>query len=171
MLGMEKSSLEEARAMAGAARSSYLPETMIKWRSQRVGPLPGSNDLMFEATLPLWFWARQNRSAEEADRQVASRQANLEVVKNTLRLELKEHLTLLGIFRKKILLYDKTLLPSARSMLQSSLTGYQAGQIDFLMLLDSIRSFRDISQSYFEALADYHIKLAELEEIVGQEIK
>jgi len=171
LLGMEKSGLEEARAMVGSARSTYMPETMVKWRSQKIGPAPGSNDLMFDLSLPLWFWTKQNRSVEEAERNVSSRQANLKVMQNMLLREVKDHLTMLGIFRRKVKLYDTALLASSRSALKGSLAGYKAGQVDFLMLLDSVRSYLDINKEYYESLADYNIKLAELEEVVGIDLK
>ena len=144
---------------------------MVKWRGQKIGPAPGSNDLMFDVSLPLWFWARQNRSVEEADKNVLSGQANLEAMRNMLRREVNEHLTVLSISRRKVKLYDTALLASSRSALKGSLAGYRAGQVDFIMLLDSVRSYLDISKEYYQALADYNIKLAELEEVVGVDLK
>ncbi|MDI6731940.1 MAG: TolC family protein, partial [Candidatus Margulisbacteria bacterium] len=167
-LKMEYSSLEEMRAMKGAALSSYFPETMLKWKSQKYGALPGSNTLMLDFTLPLWFPLRQNRTLEEADENIAAAEKNYQAMKNMQQREIKDFSTAAAILRRKIKLYDSSLIISSKAAVESALAGYRSGSIDFMLLLDSIRQYFAIDNEYYEILADYSIKLAELEEIAGK---
>ena len=48
--------------------------------------------------------------------------------------------------------------------------GYQSDKIDFLELLDSLRSLRDFQMEYLESLANLEITLADLERSVGTDL-
>jgi cobalt-zinc-cadmium efflux system outer membrane protein len=104
---------------------------------------------------------------EEADKNISAGEANYQAMKNMLRREVKDRFTMLNIYRRKLKLYDASLLSSANSALEGSLAGYRGGKIEFMLLLDSFRTYLDINKEYYETLADYYTKLAELEEITG----
>lgn len=171
VLKQEEKLLEESRARVGSARSNYFPETMIKWKSQKVGPTPGANDLMFDFSLPLWFLTNQNPQLKEAGSNLAAQEESVLAAKNLVRQEVKDRFTRLKIFRRKLKLYDSSLLASARSVLEGSLAQYKGGKIEFMTMVDSLRTHLEINQEYYEALASYHASLAELEEVVGIEFK
>lgn len=170
-LRLEASSLAEAQAMVGVAYATYFPETMAKLRSQKAGSSVGANDLMLEFSLPLWFLVRENRQLEEAQKKVKAAEASYQAMKNRLRQEVKEHFIMLGIYSRKLKLYEASLLSASSAALKTSLAGYRAGQTEFLDLLDSFRTALDINREYYETLTDYLTTQAKLEEIVGGELK
>ena len=58
--------------------------------------------------------------------------------------------------------------PLSQQSLQSARANYTAGKVDFLRLIDAERQFHGQRERYYEALADYQRRQAELERAVGQ---
>jgi cobalt-zinc-cadmium efflux system outer membrane protein len=66
--------------------------------------------------------------------------------------------------------YKTSLLPQAESALSVSEAGYQAGKSSFLDLLDAQRSLLNFKLEYYQYLADYEQRAAELERVIGEEL-
>ena len=58
-------------------------------------------------------------------------------------------------------------MPQSTLALESSLTAYQAGAVDFLNVITNFTTILDYETSYFEELANYQKSLARLEEVTG----
>jgi hypothetical protein len=54
--------------------------------------------------------------------------------------------------------------------LQSALAGYQVNKVDFLNLLDSRMTLFNYERELYDSLADYQMKRAQLEALVGKEL-
>ena len=64
-------------------------------------------------------------------------------------------------------LFEQRTLPAVQRSLDAALASYTSGTLDFLRLLDAERQLNDQRQMYFEAIAEYHRRVAELERVVG----
>lgn len=64
-------------------------------------------------------------------------------------------------------IYRETVLPQAHLALESSMTSYQTGTVDFLSLLTTFGSVLEYEMTYFEELATYHTAVSRLEEMTG----
>ena len=67
-------------------------------------------------------------------------------------------------------LYGDTILPQARLTLESALSSFQVGAVDFLTLLSNYQTVLTYEVSYEEQAAKYRQALARLEPLVGQEL-
>ena len=67
-------------------------------------------------------------------------------------------------------LYRETVLPQTRLALESSMTSYQTGSVDFLSVLTTFGSVLEYEMAYFEELALYHTAVSRLEEMTGTSI-
>ena len=67
-------------------------------------------------------------------------------------------------------LYRETVLPQARLALESSMTSYHTGAVDFLSVLTAFGSVLEYEMTYFEELASYHAAVSRLEEMTGTPI-
>ena len=67
-------------------------------------------------------------------------------------------------------LYRETVLPQARLALESSMTSYQTGAVDFLSVLTTFGSVLEYEMTYFEELVSYHTAVSRLEEMTGTSI-
>jgi outer membrane protein TolC len=66
-----------------------------------------------------------------------------------------------------IRLYEEKILPATQRSAEAALANYTSGKIDFLRLIDSERQVYTQREMYYQAIAEYHRRLAELERVVG----
>jgi outer membrane protein TolC len=52
--------------------------------------------------------------------------------------------------------------------LDSALANYTSGNLDFLRLLDAERQLNAQREMYYQAIAEYHQRVAELARVVGE---
>jgi outer membrane protein TolC len=64
-------------------------------------------------------------------------------------------------------LYQKGIIPQTRLSLESAISGYQVGTVDFLTLLDNLVTLFSFELEYHNQLADYEKALARIEELSG----
>ena len=67
-------------------------------------------------------------------------------------------------------LYQSLLQPQAEATLRSTVIAYENDHTDFLNLLDSQMTVVDIDLAYFQAMADFETRFADLEFAVGAPI-
>ena len=67
-------------------------------------------------------------------------------------------------------LYRDTVLPQAHLALESSMTSYQTGAVEFLSVLTNFGSVLEYEMTYFDELASYHAAVSRLEQMTGTPI-
>jgi len=67
-------------------------------------------------------------------------------------------------------LVGRQLLPQAEVSLQSAITAYENGKLDFSTILDAQRQIRKARQELLKAQVDAQMRLAEIERILGEEL-
>jgi outer membrane protein TolC len=107
------------------------------------------------------------RQAEAAVDQAAKEK---EQMQNTLAATAQQALFEFEDSTRKIHLYRDILIPKSKDHFISSENAYQAGNIDFLALLDALQGLLDYQLLYERSLADNAQKLAELEALTGVEL-
>jgi len=126
---------------------------------------------MIGVTVPLWFFDKQNSQVKEAKANLAVAKAEYRANENMLVFEVKSAFAKFEAARNLIKIYETGVLPQARSALDTAVLGYQSERIDFMDLLDSLRTLRDFQLEYFEALANLEIALADLERSAGIDLR
>jgi outer membrane protein TolC len=66
-----------------------------------------------------------------------------------------------------IRLYEDKILPAIQRSVESAQSTYTSGKLDFLRLIDAERQVYTQRDMYYQAIAEYHRRLAELERVVG----
>jgi outer membrane protein TolC len=69
--------------------------------------------------------------------------------------------------RKTLNVYRARLVPAANQSVDSARASYVAGSLDFLRLVESQRQSLAIQAAHYDAMAEYHRRLAELDRVVG----
>jgi outer membrane protein TolC len=68
---------------------------------------------------------------------------------------------------RKAALYEDTLIPKAREMVEVSESSYRTGGVDFLNLIDAQRKLLTFQVTYQRILTDHFQALAQLETLTG----
>ncbi len=71
---------------------------------------------------------------------------------------------------KLVNLYSLTVVPQASLALESSLSTYETGVVDFLSVLTNFGAVLEYEMNYYEDLANYYMALSRLEEMTAQKL-
>ena len=65
-------------------------------------------------------------------------------------------------------LYRQTIVPQGNLALESSLSTYETGSVDFLSVLSNFTMVLDYEMNYYDEALNYALALSRLEETTGQ---
>ena len=116
--------------------------------------------------LPLWIGKNRARIASAAYQKTAA-QLMLENRGKTLDADIRQTLFKLRDADRKINLYKESLIPKAEQSLEVTRKAYEAGQLEFINLIDAERMLLEFELSHERALADHLIARAELSKLTG----
>ncbi len=167
-MAVEKSNQEEALAAKG-----YVPDLSVA-AGYMLMPRGSHarNSYMIEGSVSLPWLNRSKHDAEiaEAKAKTSEQEAKLSAIQNIAFGQIQEALAQLKAARRLADVYQSGLRPQAEATLRSTVIAYESDRTDFLNLLDSQTAVIDIDLAYFQALAEFEIRFADLELAVGSPI-
>jgi outer membrane protein, heavy metal efflux system len=163
-----------ARAKLELAEREWIPDPTVSLESERynaasqfVSQVGGGVSI----NIP-WLNGKKYR-AEEREAQSELRAAvndMLSAQTEALGL-LRNQLEKIETLHHHIELYRDNLLPTARQTVDSYQADYETDKATLLILLSSQRNLRDLETMHYQDLSDYRVALAELESLVGLNLK
>lgn len=97
--------------------------------------------------------------------------AELNTVNNAINLGIADNLARMEQREKLAGLFKTGIIPQAEQSLESATIGYRVSKVDFLTLLDNRLTLYNLEREYYESLAEYQMRLAQLEALVGKELQ
>jgi cobalt-zinc-cadmium efflux system outer membrane protein len=125
--------------------------------------------LMLELNLPIRDGVLRSQE-RESEAMLAAAQSRQDAVKNQVLGDLSDNLTGLSTARQSERLVATSLLPQAELTWRAALTSYELGKVDFATLLDAQRQIRLAKQSQLKAQAEAHMRLTEIERLMGEDL-
>lgn len=170
--------IKKEKAGISLANKSWLPNFTFGFDYIGTGPAADPNMeqsgkdpliVSFNVNLPIWF-GKNSSKQDEARARFKSASYKLDNTQNRL-IELAEKL----IFeyddaQRKIRLYRDGLVPIAEESLNATFAAYQAGNTDFLNVLDTQRQLLNFQLMLDRAKRNRAVKKAELEVITGENL-
>lgn len=114
--------------------------------------------------------SKRHAAVQEALWRVHKMQADYDLAADTIRGEVQSAHARVHGSRRKIAVFESKILPAAQDNLRAAQSGYEAGTVDFLRLIEAQRQILDLREKYQMALADFHRRAAELSRAVGQDV-
>ncbi len=151
------------------ARREYFPNFMLSYTHRKM-PEMQNWDAMVSFNVPLYFWRKEKLRVQEADANYQMATASLQSMQNMIRAEVESAFYKVEQAGRSVRIFQNTVVPQAEQSLMASRAAYENNKTDFLMLLDSQRTLRDLKLAAHQALADFGARLAELEFAVGVEL-
>ena len=181
-LGIFKYRIERDKAAYKLAKKQYYPDFTFGLNYTLIGDLPssvlsspvGESRDSYTGTLSINIPIFQKRKYDAGVREANARLKSSEKAYRNM-----ENITLFGVkdFHYKVQteerlvkLYRDSIIPQAEQSLKAAEIGYQAGQVDFLNLIDSQRVLLDFKLAYYRSIAGFGVNIAELERVVGIEL-
>ncbi len=119
--------------------------------------------------LPIQLQKRRAMVAESTfERSMATEELN--ALKNSISYTINDILAQLDRRGQQVELYKGGIIPQSEQSLESALISYRVNKVDFLTLLDSRMNLFNYERELNESKAEYMMKLAQLEAVVGSEV-
>ena len=162
--------IDESKTMLSMAKQEYLPDFKfgIERITEPMGPFTGWS-VSAGITLPFAPWTLGKASArvDEANAAIVRSHAFYSATRNMVITNIKDLYYKASGTKQQLDIYNSAILPQAKQSVQASLTDYQTGRTDFLMLIDAYRTLVSLSKEYFMTRMRYEQTIAELEREVG----
>jgi outer membrane protein, heavy metal efflux system len=175
MIKAINAAMEKARASERLAGRDYYPDFNVSFEyMQRDGVDGQMGEDMYSlgVTFNLPFQrAKRAAAVAEAKAEASMAEAELAGLKNTINQTIGDLRAQLERREKLVELYKNGLIPQARQTLESAVIAYRVGKVDFLSLLDARVALYNYEREYFDSLADYQMKKAQLEALIGKSLQ
>jgi outer membrane protein TolC len=161
---------ERSRKEQALAKRVYLPDFTVSAGYMLMQP--GSttrNNYMVEGSMNLPWLNHRKHDAEiaEATATATEQDAELAELRNAAFGQIQDALVEARAAQQLAHMYHDQLRPQAEATLQASVIAYENDKTDFLDLLDSQMTVVDIDLAWFQAVAEFDTRLADLELATG----
>lgn len=171
ILEQQKSRVDREQYALRLAERQYYPDMSVGYTWVNRPGMPEMHGVTFGVKLPLYFWQRQRPGVAEAASSMASERKRLEAAHALLFFKIKDAYLMAVTSEKLVDLYASATIPQATLTLESGIAAYESGTIDFLMLLDDLKTLFTYELGYYEQLANVEKAVAMLEPLVGTPLR
>jgi len=168
--------VEASRSSLRLARMGYLPDLKLmgQWIEVEGGTNPSfardGNDIWtvkLGFSIPLWL-NRIGAEVDESKARVRREQSRRRDLTNQVLDQVQRQYERVGVAARTEAIYRRTLIPQTTERTAAARAGYQTGRVDFLTVIDSLRSLEEVRLLRDRAVRDYQQALADLERAVGR---
>jgi outer membrane protein TolC len=169
-LAGSQQTIQRAELAADLARKDYYPDYTLSGGYFNQGAMPPMWQFRVDFKLPAYFWRSQRAAVNEREFSAAEARHDYEAASVAVDARIREQYAIATTARRLVDLYDKSVIPTARLALESSLAGYQTGAVDFVTVFSNFMSVVDNELQYHEEIMRFDVALARLEELAGMEM-
>lgn len=159
--------VDAADAGYRAARRRLFPDLMV---TLGYGQRPAFDDLatlMVGFSVPLWAGSRQLPMRREMEAMRAMEEARALDLHNETFARLTELRAEAERARSLTALYGSAILPQARAAVESALSAYRVGQVDYMTLVENEMTVNRYEIEVVRLTAEYHRAVAQIEALLG----
>jgi len=151
------------------AYREYYPDLSVVAKYDGFMPEEMRPQVGMELNVPLQN-SRRSAAVREASQRLEQRRAEFQERLDQVRFEVQSAFDRTAQSQRVIRLYEEKILPATRRSVESATANYTSGKLDFLRLLDAERQVYSQREMYYQAIADYHRRLAELDRAMGKPV-
>ena len=153
------------------ARREYRPDFNFGFQWQHTASqFPDYYMATAEIKLPLYSGRKQKLGVEEAGSRLQEARENYQAARQDLIFAAKDKYFTAMTSGKLLALFQSGIVPQSSTALESALSGYEVGNVDFLTLLNNAVTLLNYEMQYYQELTKHEQALAELEPLVGVEL-
>jgi len=114
---------------------------------------------------------RRHAMVAESSSEITMATEELNSAKNSIDSGISDLLAQMERRKKLVELYRTGIIPQAEQSLESASIGYRVNKVDFLTLQDNRITLFNYERELYDSMADYQMKLAQLEALVGKSLQ
>lgn len=159
-----------SKAKVDLAKAQYYPDLTLKaaWLSREQFTDIWEGWLGF--TVPLYFPTKQNYGVTEARESLEAAEQELKAARDDVLFTIADQYARALTAKEVSTLFKTGIIPQAQLSLESSVAAYEVGAVDFLSLLDNVKSLLGDELDYYREVTNFNKAVAVLEEIVGEPV-
>lgn len=148
-------------------KSKVLPGLSIGYLNQVGSDQPTNFRIRYGITLPLWFW-NYSSQIKAANYQYQMSQSQYAIAQKTYSSGYMQALNDFSKYTGSLNYYEQTGLKQAETIISTSKRSYDAGEISYIIYMQSLNQAFEIKLSYIETIRDYNQSIIELNYLKGQ---
>lgn len=129
------------------------------------------NSVVFGITIPLPLFNRNQGSLLESSFLLTKAEEERRAAEVKAAAALAEAYKALSIAYGEITALKEKVLPWAQSVFEATSQGYSMGKFSYLDVLDAQRTLFDVRLQRLRALTDYHLAIADVKQLIGEQVK
>jgi cobalt-zinc-cadmium efflux system outer membrane protein len=174
LLSTETKQLEAQQWNLKAAKSSWLPDIRVDYYRQEL-PATTSDGFSFQGfelgfKVPLWFFTNQQGTVQKAQADLKRQEWRRTEIALEVKKRAEQAWHSYQTSKQTIDRYRSTIQSQSKELLDLTLEGYRAGEMDLLSLLQAQRTYLDSQRRYLSALRDYYMQLIALEQLLQKNL-
>lgn len=162
--------VERNQLAVSLAEEEYRPDIGVGYMYMQRPDMPDMHAVTFSVNVPVFYKTKQREGVAQASEELASEEKNRDNRMNELKFELKQQYLAAKTAEQLLHLYSKAVVPQSSLALESSMSAYQVGNVDFLSMLTNFTTLLNYETDYYRQVADYQMALARMEPLVGVEL-
>jgi cobalt-zinc-cadmium efflux system outer membrane protein len=169
-LHREEQMIERNQLAVNLAQRDYYPDLSIGFMYQQRPMLPDMYGMTFTINVPVFYKSKQREEVRQATEERLSAESSRDNRKNELNFELKQQYLAAKASDELLHLFSQGVVPQSSLALESSMSAYQVGTVDFLSVLGNFSTVLNYEIDYYRELANYQSSLAQIESMVGVDL-
>jgi len=167
MLTKDQRMIERSELAVNLAHKDYFPDFTFSGGYFNQGSMSPMYQARVDITIPLYYRRKQSAALTEQTQMLAQARRSYEATNQNLHFQIQDEFLAAEASWKLLQLYSSTTVPQASLALESSLSSYEAGTVDFLSVLTNYMSVLEFELNYYEELQNYYVSLSRIEEMIG----
>jgi outer membrane protein TolC len=169
-LKREQRMVEKSQLAVNLARRDAWPDFKADYMYQERPTLPGMQGFTVGINVPIFYKTKQRQEVIEATEDMIGARNQLEDRQNSVNFEAKQQYLSAKASEELVQLYGRAVVPQSSLALDSSISSYEVGKLDFLSVLSNFQTILEYEVDYYEELMNFETALARLEVLVGREL-
>jgi outer membrane protein TolC len=166
-LKQQRTMVAENRLTVDLAKREVRPDFSVGYTYMQRDRLPDMYGITFSTSLPIFRHRKQDKAiAEAAANLESSRQMEANEL-TMLRYRVKQEFLDIQASEQLVKLYSQAIVPQSSLALESSISSYETGAVDFLNVLGNFITVLDYELSTKQQIANHEKALARLEELTA----
>ncbi len=148
-------------------RARRTPALTLGYQNQGLNDSPTRYRFQFGVSVPLYFWTYRSQ-LQAATARASGAQAQVQAQRLELSTQYQQRLSDTRKYAGSLAYYEETGLTQSRAIISQSQRLFRAGEISYLVLIQSLNQAFTIQNAYLATIRDYRQAIVELNYLRGQ---
>ena len=162
--------VERNQLAINLVHKDHLPDFNVGYMYQQRPDMKDMHGFTFSVNIPVFYKSKQREGVQQAKEEELSASSARDTRQNELYFDLKQDYLAAKASENLMKLYSQGLVPQSSLALESSMSAYQVGNVDFLTLIGNFTTVLNYQTDYYRELANYQTSLARMEAVTGVEL-